>query len=232
MHCSFEGGVMARYRQYCPIARATEILAERWSLLIRAQSDVRGDHVLGDRAGRADDVALDAREEAPRARTGRGDHVDRETERSGLDLPAHRCRCRPCAGDRQLGPMGRDLGRGASRAHRSRVCAVGVVHGAARSRGPAGGAGGRGLRVSRRASGATSSSGCSFQSGDAEVCATDPGGEADLRVIARSAAFVDWHRGALSWSTGAPKRRHQHLRQPRTSCERFPRGTLGQPILA
>ena len=25
---------MASYRQYCPIARATEILGERWSLLI------------------------------------------------------------------------------------------------------------------------------------------------------------------------------------------------------
>ena len=25
---------MASYRQYCPVARATEILSERWSLLI------------------------------------------------------------------------------------------------------------------------------------------------------------------------------------------------------
>jgi hypothetical protein len=36
--------------------------------------------------------------------------------------------------------------------------------------------------------------------GDAEVCYADPGGETDLVVEARSVAFVDWHRGALSWS--------------------------------
>lgn len=38
------------------------------------------------------------------------------------------------------------------------------------------------------------------QGGSAEVCATDPGGEPALRVVARSAAFVDWHRGVLAWS--------------------------------
>jgi DNA-binding HxlR family transcriptional regulator len=35
--------------------------------------------------------------------------------------------------------------------------------------------------------------------GDAEVCYTDPGGEPDLMIEARSLAFVDWHRGARSW---------------------------------
>ncbi len=38
------------------------------------------------------------------------------------------------------------------------------------------------------------------ENGGAEVCTTDPGGEPGLRVVARSAAFVDWHRGVLSWS--------------------------------
>ncbi len=33
----------------------------------------------------------------------------------------------------------------------------------------------------------------------AEVCYTDPGGEPALFVDAESAAFVDWHRGRLSW---------------------------------
>jgi len=37
-------------------------------------------------------------------------------------------------------------------------------------------------------------------SGDAEVCLTDPGGEPAAGVVARSRAFVDWHRGVLSWS--------------------------------
>jgi DNA-binding HxlR family transcriptional regulator len=36
--------------------------------------------------------------------------------------------------------------------------------------------------------------------GDAEVCYSDPGGEPDLHVVAESMAFVDWHRGALSWA--------------------------------
>jgi hypothetical protein len=35
--------------------------------------------------------------------------------------------------------------------------------------------------------------------GDAEVCYTDPGGEPDLTIEARSLAFVDWHRGERSW---------------------------------
>jgi hypothetical protein len=34
---------------------------------------------------------------------------------------------------------------------------------------------------------------------DAEVCYTDPGGEPDLMIEARSLAFVDWHRGERSW---------------------------------
>ena len=35
--------------------------------------------------------------------------------------------------------------------------------------------------------------------GDAELCYSDPGGEPDLVVRAGSRAFVDWHRGARSW---------------------------------
>jgi DNA-binding HxlR family transcriptional regulator len=40
-----------------------------------------------------------------------------------------------------------------------------------------------------------------IEHGDAEVCYTDPGGDPDLHVEAESLAFVDWHRGALSWSS-------------------------------
>jgi DNA-binding HxlR family transcriptional regulator len=36
--------------------------------------------------------------------------------------------------------------------------------------------------------------------GDAELCYSDPGGEPDLIVEAGSRAFVDWHRGARSWA--------------------------------
>ncbi len=38
-----------------------------------------------------------------------------------------------------------------------------------------------------------------IEHGDAEVCYSDPGGESDLLVEAGSLAFVDWHRGQRSW---------------------------------
>lgn len=43
--------------------------------------------------------------------------------------------------------------------------------------------------------------------GDAEVCYADPGGDPDLLVEAESVAFVDWHRGTLSWSAAQRERR-------------------------
>ena len=38
-----------------------------------------------------------------------------------------------------------------------------------------------------------------IEHGDAEMCHSDPGGQADLTVEASSRAFVDWHRGARTW---------------------------------
>jgi hypothetical protein len=32
-----------------------------------------------------------------------------------------------------------------------------------------------------------------------ELCHSDPGGQTDLSVEARSQAFVEWHRGARTW---------------------------------
>ena len=39
-----------------------------------------------------------------------------------------------------------------------------------------------------------------IENGDAEVCYSDPGDEPSLHVEADSQAFVDWHRGVTSWS--------------------------------
>ncbi|HKA04147.1 MAG TPA: helix-turn-helix domain-containing protein [Acidimicrobiales bacterium] len=36
--------------------------------------------------------------------------------------------------------------------------------------------------------------------GDAELCYSDPGGTPDVEVVAGSLAFVDWHRGARTWT--------------------------------
>ena len=40
-----------------------------------------------------------------------------------------------------------------------------------------------------------------IERGDAEVCYSDPGDDPDVNVQAESLAFVDWHRGKLKWST-------------------------------
>lgn len=37
------------------------------------------------------------------------------------------------------------------------------------------------------------------ENGDAEVCISDPGGDPAAEIVARSRAFIDWHRGVLSW---------------------------------
>lgn len=37
--------------------------------------------------------------------------------------------------------------------------------------------------------------------GTAELCHAYPGGDPDVEVVAESMAFVDWHRGARSWAS-------------------------------
>jgi DNA-binding HxlR family transcriptional regulator len=39
------------------------------------------------------------------------------------------------------------------------------------------------------------------ENNDAELCLRDPGGEPAVSVTAASIAFTDWHRGALSWAS-------------------------------
>lgn len=51
---------MGTYHQYCPIARASEILAERWNPPIVRNLMFGADTIFGHRRGRSDDVALDA----------------------------------------------------------------------------------------------------------------------------------------------------------------------------
>ncbi len=70
-----------------------------------------------------------------------------------------------------------------------------------------------------------------IQDGDAEVCATDPGGGPHLEVVARSAGFVDWHRGALSWAA-ARRRGDITLSGDRSLVRSFPTWNTRQPVLA
>lgn len=66
------------------------------------------------------------------------------------------------------------------------------------------------------------------EGGDAEVCVTDPGGVPAAHVVARSRAFIDWHRGVLPWSqairTGAIT-----VHGPRALVRALPTWNLSQP---
>lgn len=64
--------------------------------------------------------------------------------------------------------------------------------------------------------------------GDAEVCYSDPGDEPDLFVEAESLAFVDWHRGALSWSLAVRDRRIR-VTGSRRLARALPEWNLHQP---
>jgi DNA-binding HxlR family transcriptional regulator len=66
---------------------------------------------------------------------------------------------------------------------------------------------------------------------DAELCATDPGGEPGLRVVAESKAFVDWHRGVLPWST-AVRRRAITTAGSRSLVRAFPTWNSHTPVMA
>lgn len=70
-----------------------------------------------------------------------------------------------------------------------------------------------------------------IQNGIAEVCASDPGGEPDLRVVAKSAPFVNWHRGVLAWPT-AVRRGDITIEGDRSLARAFPSWNTRTPILA
>ncbi len=189
---------MRTYGQYCPVARASEVLAERWTPLV-----VRN-LMFG-----ADTFTAIARGVPQMSRSVLVTRLA-ELERAGLivaepkaDGRGHRYR---------LTEAGRDLGAvvAALGAWGERWVEVGPQHtdpGFAlwawcrvqldRSLLPAG-------RVVVAFVFPDQPRGNQrfwllVEDGDAEVCYTDPGGDAAVHVRAESAAFVDWHRGALTW---------------------------------
>jgi DNA-binding HxlR family transcriptional regulator len=68
------------------------------------------------------------------------------------------------------------------------------------------------------------------EAGDAQVCYTDPGDEPAVRVEAESAALVDWHRGRLSW-TGALRSGRITVTGDRRIASALPRWNLREPRL-
>jgi DNA-binding HxlR family transcriptional regulator len=59
------------------------------------------------------------------------------------------------------------------------------------------------------------------ENGDAHVCYTDPGGEPALYVEAKTQPFLDWHRGVLPWAN-ALRTRGITIRGDRTMAAQLP----------
>jgi DNA-binding HxlR family transcriptional regulator len=190
---------MATYRQYCPVARAAELLGERWTILV-LRNVMFGAHTF---TGIARGVPTMSRSLLVRRL--------RELEHAGLvrSVP----KPNGSGSTYHLTEAGADLagvvdglGRWAERwvevlpAHTDpgfalwAWCQVQLD----RDRLPRG-------RVVVRFTFPDEQPGnrhfwLLVEHGDAELCLTDPGGDAVLHVVARSAPFVDWHRGVRPWA--------------------------------
>jgi DNA-binding HxlR family transcriptional regulator len=68
------------------------------------------------------------------------------------------------------------------------------------------------------------------ENGDAQVCYTDPGDEPAVHVAAESGAMVDWHRGRLSW-TSALRSGRIVVTGDRRIASALPRWNLREPRL-
>lgn len=189
---------MATYRQYCPVATASEILAERWNPLIVRNMMFGADTFSAIANGvpsmsrsmlmkRLDELQRAGIIEAQPKPVGRG-HTYRLTD-AGADL----------AGViRALGTWGeRWTDVTAEQSDPAYALWAWCQVQLDRSNLPEG----RTLiaftfpeeRPSKRRFWIL------VEHGGAEMCNSDPGGQADLTVEASSRAFVDWHRGARTW---------------------------------
>jgi DNA-binding HxlR family transcriptional regulator len=192
--------VVRTYGQYCPIARASEVLAERWSIII-----LRNIVVLGCR------TFNEISDGAPGLSRGLLSKRLRELERAGVleirakpDGPGSVYV--PTEAGLELAELMRVLQRWGSRwaeltpeqAHPGVVLWMWATFFLERARLP-----------KRRAlvrfdyptlTGPGSRSWLLVERGDAEICETYPGGEEDLVVVVNEpVAFARWHLGELAW---------------------------------
>ena len=181
---------MRSYGQYCPIARASEILAERWTPLVVRNLMFGADTFSQIARGVPVDVALDARHPPRASSSGRASSsAPRRTPAAGSRYAPDRGRPRPRRRPRRAGRLGRALGRRRPGAHRSRVRAVGVVPG----RSSTGAAARHPDRVVVAFDFLDQPPGnrhywLLVEHGDAQVCYSDPGDEPAVHVRAESAA--------------------------------------------
>ena len=218
---------MATYRQYCPVARAAEILAERWSLLI-----VRN-LLLG--ATTFTDLAKGV----PYMSRSMLIKRLRELEHNGVIVATPKSNGQGSTyaltgAGRDLTGVVEDLAAWAERWVDVRTehtdpgfalwvwCKVQLNRDALPNervvvafRFPDERAGNRRFWLL-------------VESGDADVCLTDPGGEPAAEVVARSRAFVDWHRGVLSWGE-AVRSGAITVHGRRTIVRALPTWNVGEP---
>lgn len=191
---------MRSYGQYCPIARASELLAERWSIII-----LRNIVVLGCRT--FNEIA----DGAPGLSRGLLSKRLRELQRAGVleirskpDGPGSTYV--PTLAGRELTDVMRALQRWGSKwadltpeqAHPGVVLWMWATFFLDRERLP------RRRTLIRfdypTLSGPGSRSWLLIERGDAEVCETYPGGEEDLVVVVHDpVVFARWHLGEVPW---------------------------------
>jgi DNA-binding HxlR family transcriptional regulator len=189
---------MGRYRQYCPISRASEILAERWNPLI-VRNLMFGAETFSDLARgvpamsrsmlikRLRELEHDGIVAKTRKADGHG-HLYRLTD-AGADL-ADVIDSLGAWGERWIEVTTEHADPGFALWAWCRVqlnrTALPNVRTVVSFEFPEEPPGNRYYWLLA-------------EQGDAELCYSDPGDDPDLYVTAESLAFVDWHRGRLDW---------------------------------
>jgi DNA-binding HxlR family transcriptional regulator len=188
------------YGQYCPIARASELLAERWSIII-----LRNIVILGCRT--FNEIA----DAAPGLSRGLLSKRLRDLERGGVleirpKLDGRGSLYEATEAGRELSEVMMALQRWGSRwadltpeqAHPGVVLWMWATFSLDRSRLP------QGRKLVRfdypTLSGPGSRGWLLIERGDVEICETYPGGEEDLIVVVNDpVAFARWHLGEVEW---------------------------------
>ena len=242
---------MRSYGQYCPIARASELLAERWSIII-----LRNVVILGCRT--FNEIA----EGAPGLSRGLLSKRLRDLERAGvieirLKPDGRGSMYEPTEAGRELTDVMKALQHWGSKwanltpeqAHPGVVLWMWATFFLDEDRLP------KGRALVRfdypTLSGPGSRSWLLVERGDAEICEKYPGGEEDLIVVVHDpVAFARWHLGEITWGaalrseaievTGSRTlaralptwhRDHAHGPQPLHSSDSGPDGADPTPTL-
>ena len=220
---------MGSYRQYCPLARATEIVAERWTLLI-VRNLMFGATTFSAIAGGVPQMSrsmlakrlheLEANGIVVRSPTPNGRGAAYRLTPAGRDLAAA-VDVLSAWGERwvEVRPEHTDPGfalwvwcqvqldRSAMPRERTVVAFTFPDQ-----------------RVGNRYFWLL------VADGEAELCQRDPGGEPAAHVVATSRGFIDWHRGVLSWS-GAVRSGAIRIQGRPSVVRSFPHWNRHRPVV-